>query len=79
MLNFDYPIENIWEYIDQRVRKETFTNLDQLWDRVLKIWNPIPIEVLQRHVDSGNIDRIERNILVESQITSMIRSKGNTT
>lgn len=69
------PIENLWQYIDKKVHQRTYTTLDSLWDNVLAIWNSIPRDIIQRHVDSVNIDQPKK----PCRLKLVISAKGNPT
>ncbi len=46
------PIENLWGYIKHLLKKINFKNLTELKEAIIKIWNEIPIEVIQKLIKS---------------------------
>jgi len=48
------PIEHLWDELDRRIseRKQKPKNEDELFDFLLEEWNKIPIEVLEKLVNS---------------------------
>ena len=46
------PIENLWEIVNQRFRKETITNQDQLFYALKAEWDNIPISIISNLIDS---------------------------
>lgn len=59
------PIENIWAYINAKLRDHHFTNKEQLWQRLKIIWNEIP---------QGLIDKLITS--VPSRLSAVVKSKG---
>lgn len=62
------PIENLWDYIDRRLRKSTYKNADEMWNAIKSIWESIPIDFLQHLVSS-----------VPRRLQAVIDNKGGPT
>lgn len=59
------PIENLWEYLDRRVRETPISSVPQLKKRLLEEWNKIPTDYLQRLVQS-----------MPRRLEAVLRAKG---
>lgn len=46
------PIENLWDYIDRKIRDKQYSDKKQLWNAVKNAWREIPLETLRLYVDS---------------------------
>lgn len=46
------PIEHLWEELDRRVRCRNYSNKDDLYEALCNEWSRIPIDRLQKLVDS---------------------------
>lgn len=42
------PIENLWSYMDQQLKKKVIKNKTELIAEITRIWNEIPIELVHR-------------------------------
>ena len=62
------PIENLWSILDQRARDRKPQNEDQLFETLTNEWNNIPINVLNKLVES-----------MPARIRAVIKNKGYAT
>ena len=46
------PIEHLWDELERRVRKRSFTNRDNFFEALNSEWNSIPLPVLQNLINS---------------------------
>lgn len=46
------PIENLSDEFDKRVRLKRYKNKAQLFEKMLKIWNDIPEDVIEKVIHS---------------------------
>lgn len=46
------PIENLWQIVDNKIRKRRFTNLAQMFEIIEEEWDRIPRETLTKLVQS---------------------------
>ena len=46
------PIENLWAYMKVQVAWMKFRNQDELFAALERVWNNIPLEYVQRLIDS---------------------------
>lgn len=46
------PIENLWDYLDRKVREKPVSNMNQLKECLQEEWSKIPVDYLQKLVSS---------------------------
>src|SRR5262249_54109615 len=64
------PIEHLWFIVKRRLKEYPTRpkNDDELWDRVVEIWNALDIETCRRLVDS-----------MPRRLAAVIRARGGST
>ena len=48
------PIENLWENVNRRIRREKCSRLDNLWEQIEKAWYETPVVECEKLVNSMN-------------------------
>jgi hypothetical protein len=46
------PIENLWDYVDRKIRERIFSKTTELFAAIKEEWANIPLNVIMRYVDS---------------------------
>ena len=46
------PIENLWDYVDNQIRHQTYSNLNELFNALEMAWRNIDITYIQKLIDS---------------------------
>ena len=46
------PIEDVWDYIERKIRDTYFKNADELQERIQAEWNAQPLDYLSDLIDS---------------------------
>lgn len=59
------PIEHLWEELERRIRSENYSNTTKLWEALQREWLKIPLERLEKLVDS-----------MQSRCKAVIAAKG---
>ena len=59
------PIENLWSILDQKCKNRKPKNLEDLFQELLKAWNELEVDLLQRLVNS-----------MPDRINAVIKAKG---
>ena len=49
------PIEHIWAFIKTQLRKYNIKNKDELKEKILEIWESIPLNMVQKYI--GNMPK----------------------
>lgn len=62
------PIENLWDYIDRKIREYPIKNRNDLWEAVQKVWHSIDKQILEKLV-----------LNIPDRLNSVIKNKGGAT
>lgn len=62
------PIENLWEYVDRKLREKNYSKTTELFKALNEEWTNIPLDYVIRLVDS-----------MQSRCRAVIASRGNPT
>lgn len=62
------PIENLWDYIDRKIRDRVYSNADELWAAIETVWKDIPIAFCEKLASS-----------VPRRLVEVIKNKGGPT
>ena len=62
------PIENLWGYLDQKLRANNIRNKDHLKECLLEEWRKIPVTLTKKLVQS-----------MKRRMESVIKAKGGST
>jgi hypothetical protein len=46
------PIEHLWDEVSRRLAVRKCTNCEELYERLVEEWDRIPIELIQKLIDS---------------------------
>ncbi|KAL4499104.1 hypothetical protein ABPG72_017006 [Tetrahymena utriculariae] len=62
------PIENIWAYIKHILAKKSLTNLKDLEEEIIKIWDNLDQEIIDNCIDSMST-RLQKCIELQGRMT----------
>jgi hypothetical protein len=69
------PIECMWAIIQNKLHEKTYSNLDEMKEAFVKLWNRIPISLCQRLCNS--FDKKVKQIQVSGNIFKKIKNEVN--
>ena len=62
------PIENIWHYVKDRLRKKKITSKENLWEEIKKEWKLVTPSLCKKLVEG-----------IPKRLNSVLLQKGNST